>query len=102
LLILLTCRKNQDCLVPLLLQNSEAGGNSAPHLMQEVRAFTNRLNVACLGPCAVLGFNMTYTVKRTRIPITIAASGVKEPSVNLRGADSGTMLVELSVLELEV
>jgi hypothetical protein len=43
---------------------------------------------------------MIYAVKRARIPITITASAVNEPSANPRAADAGTMLVELSVIEV--
>jgi hypothetical protein len=88
------------CLVPHSLQNLEAGGNSAPHLKQVDGTFTNLLGVACLGLCVVLGFNMTYAVNRARVPITIAATAMNEPSVNPRTAEAGTRLVELSVVEV--
>jgi hypothetical protein len=48
----------------------------------------------------VLGFNVTYAVKRARMPITITASVVNDPSVNPSVADdAGTRLVELSAVE---
>ena len=47
----------------------------------------------------VLGFNVTYAVKRARMPITATASVVYDPSVNPSVADAGTRLVELCVVE---
>jgi hypothetical protein len=55
------------------------------------------LDVACFGLLAILGFNVTHAIKRTRIQIPVTASMVNEPSVNPRAVDAGTMLVQLSV-----
>jgi hypothetical protein len=48
----------------------------------------------------VPGFNVVNAVKRARTPITIMANAVNEPLVNPRTVNSGTRLVELSVIEL--